>query len=784
MSLTDYRIFECLGQGSNGRVYRAERIADSLPCVVKSIPIGSVQPQEKQAILREAQIMRQLDHPNIVTHYDSFVEDDTLHIVMELMNRGDLSQKIERLKKGKGSASEAQVWDIVTQILPAIAVMHNKRILHRDIKPANIFCDDRGIYKIGDLGLGRVLGAQSIAAKTNVGTPLYMSPEVCGSRPYNDKADIWSLGCLIYEVVRLHPPFRAKSLPELHRNILATEPPSMPPQISDELRFLVSSMLVKDPARRPSARDIIESTVMRIRLVQNELSAQRLAAAEMLRLSRENMAQELQRQDEQHREYVDRLLSARPTLEENLALKRELASAHANIEALNQQAAELQGQLASATATIAQLQEDLVNKDKAAKALVSPGKTPLRAANNSMFASSINFPTPPALAQTMLNLAFHWRKGSIDIGSGAFEKRLEFGNHWVNKEPRKLWAPVCQRWAFFLHTSPNTASCASISQLKVKTTQDRWQLLQVAQPLQLEAGRWFCEVDMSGTNGQPVKEFMADFEPANALSCVIVVLLTPSLREVLAGLGVASSFEFAPPIASAQTPKRGTDAEAAACTPHADLILQSMSSGILLRLPISGKACRVPVIEPLDSDAASDVEGPAMSLSSSTFNADVPAQELCVSSKVQSETLHNTPSCLDHKKVAKDGEESGGNNVRSVADTTRKPAADEGQKSNDNQQSKALSGQVWAEQLDSPVGASPVCCPCSLACMCTRMFPPLISRLFSSTIGFSSGTDCSGRLLSPRCQARGCPHTSPDPALSGHNGSRICARPSSATSVS
>lgn len=746
MSLTNYRIFECLGQGSNGRVYRAERIADSLPCVVKSIPIGTVQLQEKQAILREAQIMRQLDHPNIVTHYDSFVEDDTLHIVMELMNRGDLSQKIERLKKGKCTMSEAQVWDIVTQILPAIAVMHSKRILHRDIKPANVFCDDRGIYKIGDLGLGRVLGAQSIAAKTNVGTPLYMSPEVCGSRPYNDKADMWSLGCLIYEVVRLHPPFRAKSLPELHRNILATEPPSMPPQISDELRFLVSSMLVKDPARRPSARDVMESTVMKIRLVQNELTAQRLAASEMLRVSKENMLFELQRQDEQHREHVERLLSMRPTLDENLSLKCDLAAAHADVAALKEKTTELQEQLDAAMSTIVQLQEELANKDKATKAQVSPGKTPLRASNNCISASSVHFPAPPALAHTMINLAFHWRKGSIDIGSN-MERRLEFGNHWANKEARKLWSVVTQRWAFFLHTSPNLPSPICLSQLKVKTAQDRWQLLQVAQPVQLDAGRWFCEVDMAGTSGQPVKEFMVDIDPASALTCVVVVLLTPSLRDILSSLGVASSFDSSP-VASAQTPKKGTDAEAAACTPHADLILQSMNSGILQRLPISGKACRVSANETVDSDATSDFEGPALSLSSSTFNADAPAHVLR-DDTVQSEPLHNTPLHKSEKMATNPAAEGGsGANVLSVADTTRKPADDDLAAANSGyQKSKALS--AWAEHLESPVGACLVLARFyqNICCVHHSSFLIYQSSLFcSATIGFSSGRDRPRRL--------------------------------------
>jgi hypothetical protein len=310
----------------------------------------------------------------------------------------------------------------------------------------------------------------------------------------------------------------------------------------------------------------------------------------------------------------------------------------------------------------------------------------------------------------MLNLAFHWRKGSIDIGNGAFERRLEFSNHWNNKEARKLWVPVSQRWAFFVHTAPNLTSPLCISQLKVKTAQDRWQLLQVAQPVQLDAGRWFCEVEMAGTCGQPVKEFMVDMDPANALSCVVVVLFSPSLRDLLFSLGVALSFDAAP-VNSAQTPKRsGTDAEAAACTPHADLILQSLSSGILLRLPISGKACRVRTIEALDSDTASDIEGPALSLSSSVHNAPGPSanQVQCelFANQVQCEPLHNTPSCKSDLAAASEMQEDSITNVRSVADTARKPAADDARycaaNSDGCQRLKGLS--VWTGQLETPVG--------------------------------------------------------------------------------
>ena len=130
--------------------------------------------------------------------------------------------------------------------------MHSKRIMHRDLKPANIFIDNDGDLKIGDLGLSRQLSSHTFEAFSRVGTPLYMSPEVLQGKAYDWKSDVWSMGCIAYELCALRSPFRSSdkenlNLYELFQRICKGNFPAPPDRYSPELRSLVSGMLNVDP---------------------------------------------------------------------------------------------------------------------------------------------------------------------------------------------------------------------------------------------------------------------------------------------------------------------------------------------------------------------------------------------------------------------------------------------------------------------------------------------------------------------------------------------------------
>jgi serine/threonine protein kinase len=125
---------------------------------------------------------------------------------------GDLKHSIRRARERQTPFSEATIWGIFAQVCCGIEYMHVKRIMHRDLKPANIFLMSDGTVRIGDLGLGRFFSDQTLAAYSKVGTPLYMSPEVLKAKGYDWKSDVWSLGCILYELAALRSPFKEQGL--------------------------------------------------------------------------------------------------------------------------------------------------------------------------------------------------------------------------------------------------------------------------------------------------------------------------------------------------------------------------------------------------------------------------------------------------------------------------------------------------------------------------------------------------------------------------------------------
>lgn len=127
--------------------------------------------------------------------------------------------------------------------------IHGRKILHRDIKLTNIFLTGNNTVKLGDFGISRVLESTHDSAQTVVGTPYYMSPEVCESKPYTYKSDVWSLGCVLYELCALEHPFNADNLLGLVYKIVQETPKDIPEIYSQDLQDIVNWLLTKDPAQ-------------------------------------------------------------------------------------------------------------------------------------------------------------------------------------------------------------------------------------------------------------------------------------------------------------------------------------------------------------------------------------------------------------------------------------------------------------------------------------------------------------------------------------------------------
>ena len=260
MSLKDFEFIKELGKGSFGSVSLVKRRADNLLYAIKKVNIAQMSDKEKQNALNEIRLLASLSSKQIIGYKDAFFDDNTqsLYIVMEYADDEDLDKKIKEKYRDAKHFSEDEVWFYSIQIIKGLKALHDKNIMHRDLKSANIFLTKEGRVKIGDLNVGKLIKENKLAI-TQTGTPYYASPEVWADLPYDYKADVWSLGCIIYEMCCLKTPFRAKNLPQLFETVSKGEYKPINKEVySENLSNLINLMLQVDPKNRISLLNIFE----------------------------------------------------------------------------------------------------------------------------------------------------------------------------------------------------------------------------------------------------------------------------------------------------------------------------------------------------------------------------------------------------------------------------------------------------------------------------------------------------------------------------------------------
>ena len=264
--MNDFQIISKLGEGAYSTVYKVRRFQDNNIYALKKVKLLNLSEKEKQNALNEVRILASVKSQFVISYKEAFFDekDSTLCIIMEYADNGDLYQKIVEHKKSAKFFEEIDIWKIFIQLVKGLKALHELNILHRDLKSANVFLCTDGSAKLGDLNVSKV--ARKGLGYTQTGTPYYASPEVWKDQPYDNKSDIWSLGCVLYEMITLRPPFRAENMEGLYAKVIKGHVNRIPERFSQDLFSVVKVLLQVSPEKRPSCEQILKSNVIKERI--------------------------------------------------------------------------------------------------------------------------------------------------------------------------------------------------------------------------------------------------------------------------------------------------------------------------------------------------------------------------------------------------------------------------------------------------------------------------------------------------------------------------------------
>ena len=260
--MNDFQIISKLGEGAYSTVFKVKRVVDNQIYALKKVKLLNLSEKEKENSLNEVRILASVKSNFVVSYKEAFFDekDNTLCIVMEFADRGDLYQKIVAHKKSAKFFEESDIWRIFIQLVKGLKALHDLKILHRDMKSANVFLFSNGCAKLGDLNVSKV--ARRGLGYTQTGTPYYASPEVWKDKPYDHKSDVWSLGCVLYEMITLKPPFRAKDMEGLFNKVCKGQYNRIPDRFSDDLFKIVQYLLQVNSIQRPSCEQILQHPII------------------------------------------------------------------------------------------------------------------------------------------------------------------------------------------------------------------------------------------------------------------------------------------------------------------------------------------------------------------------------------------------------------------------------------------------------------------------------------------------------------------------------------------
>ena len=264
--MNGFKILNKIGEGSFSTVLKVQRKKDGIIYALKRVKFAKLSEKEKSNALNEIRILASINNKNIISYKEAFFDenDSSLDIVMEYADQGDLFQLITEHKKTKTHFKEEDIWNTLIQLLNGLKTLHELNILHRDLKSANVFLFKNGVVKLGDLNVSKI--TRKGMGYTQTGTPYYASPEVWKDKPYDSKSDIWSLGCVIYEMCALNPPFRAQTMEELFKRVIRGYYPDISNKYSKDLSEILKLMIQTEVGARPSCDELLKMPIIKQRI--------------------------------------------------------------------------------------------------------------------------------------------------------------------------------------------------------------------------------------------------------------------------------------------------------------------------------------------------------------------------------------------------------------------------------------------------------------------------------------------------------------------------------------
>ena len=257
--MNKYEIVKEIGSGSYGKVYEVKSKLTGEIFALKKMRFIEQNRKDNTYLLNELKILSFNKSNYLLKAHDIFIDGLDICIITDIGKKGDLRRYIDRMRRRHTNIKESLIWNILIQLCLGVNYLHSYNIIHRDLKTANIFINSDESIMIGDFGVSKILKPNFDCANTQIGTPYYISPEIVKGKKYNKKIDVWSIGCILCEMMTREYAFKSENIHALNYKIINGSYQLNNNHYSSDLVDLVKKMIEPDIQKRPDILDILTS---------------------------------------------------------------------------------------------------------------------------------------------------------------------------------------------------------------------------------------------------------------------------------------------------------------------------------------------------------------------------------------------------------------------------------------------------------------------------------------------------------------------------------------------